>query len=35
MRREVVRQQNWRVLVIVVTIFVLLFAAALIRMLTR
>jgi len=35
MRREDVRQQNWRVLVIVVTIFVLLFAAALIRMLTR
>jgi|GraSoiStandDraft_10_1057309.scaffolds.fasta_scaffold277055_2 hypothetical protein len=35
MRREDVRQQNLRVLVIVVTIFVLLFAAALIRMLTR
>ena len=35
MRREDVRQQNWRVLVIVITIFVLLFAAALVRMLTR
>jgi hypothetical protein len=35
MRREDVRQQNWRVLVIVVTIFVLLFVAALVRMLTR
>jgi len=35
MRREDVRQQNLRVLVIVVMIFVLLFAAALIRMLTR
>ena len=35
MRREDVRQQNLRVLVIVVTIFVLLFAAALICMLTR
>jgi hypothetical protein len=35
MRREDVRQQNWRVLVIVITIFVLLFVAALIRMLTR
>jgi hypothetical protein len=35
MRREDVRQQNRRVLVIVITIFVLLFVAALIRMLTR
>jgi len=35
MRREDVRQQNLRVLIIVITIFVLLFAAALIRMLTR
>ena len=34
MRREDVRQQNRRVLVIVITIFVLLFVAALIRMLT-
>jgi hypothetical protein len=35
MRREDVRQQNRRVLVIVITIFVLLFIAALLRMLTR
>jgi hypothetical protein len=35
MRREDIRQQNRRVLVIVITIFVLLFVAALIRMLTR
>ena len=35
MRREDVRQQNRRVLVIVITIFVLLFIAALMRMLTR
>ena len=35
MRRGDVRQQNRRVLVIVITIFVLLFVAALIRMLTR
>gem|GEM_PF-2669925 len=35
MRREDVRQQNRRVLIIVLTIFVLLFVAALIRMLTR
>jgi hypothetical protein len=35
MRREDIRQQNRRVLVIVITIFVLLFIAALIRMLTR
>jgi hypothetical protein len=35
MRREDVRQQNRRVLVIVITIFALLFVAALIRMLTR
>jgi hypothetical protein len=35
MRREDVRQQNRRVLLIVITIFVLLFVAALTRMLTR
>jgi hypothetical protein len=35
MRHEEIRQQNRRVLVIVITIFVLLFIAALIRMLTR
>ena len=35
MRRGDVRQQNRRVLVIVITIFVLLFITALIRMLTR
>ena len=35
MHRNDVRQQNRRVLVIVLTIFVLLFVAALIRMLTR
>jgi hypothetical protein len=35
MRHEEIRQQNRRVLVIVITVFVLLFIAALIRMLTR
>ena len=35
MHREDVRQQNRRVLVIVLMIFALLFVAALIRMLTR
>ena len=35
MRREEVRQQNKRVLGIVVAIFVLLFVVALVRMLTR
>jgi len=35
MHREEVRQQNRRVLVIVIAIFVLLFGVALVRMLTR
>src|SRR5687767_2357748 len=35
MHREDIRQQNRRVLVIVITIFVLLFVVALIRILTR
>lgn len=35
MRREEVRQQNKRVLVIVLAIFALLFVVALVRMLTR
>lgn len=35
MRREEVRQQNRRVLGIVLMIFVLLFTVALVRMLTR
>jgi hypothetical protein len=35
MRRDEVRQQNRRVLVIVLAIFVLLFGVALVRMLTR
>lgn len=35
MRHEEIRQQNRRVLVIVIAIFVLLFVVALVRMLTR
>ena len=35
MRRDQVRQQNRRVLAILIVLFVLLFLAALIRMLTR